>query len=81
MFRKLIAAAIAAAFLSVPISSAVAGENGCCQKGTPGVCGAPVTVLGKKTCTLGWYKAVCTTKWNDCKKKDWMLSGPKLKAR
>ena len=63
-------------------SPAYAAVNGCCQSTPDGGkhCGAPVTVLGKKTCTVGWYKASCKTAYKNCEKKDWMLAGPKLKA-
>jgi hypothetical protein len=82
MQKKLILLATAAVFFSASVSPTLAGEvKGCCQKGTPGTCGAPITVLGKKTCTVGWYKVVCKSGYKNCKKQDWMLSGPKLKAR
>jgi hypothetical protein len=81
MHKKLILLATAAVFFSASVSPSFAGVKGCCQKGTPGTCGAPITVLGKKTCTVGWYKVVCKSGYKNCKKQDWMLSGPKLKAR
>jgi hypothetical protein len=81
MFKKSILVTAAAVLVSMSASTAFADVKGCCQKGTPGVCGAPITVLGKKTCTVGWYKVTCSSKWNNCKKKDWMLAGPALKAR
>jgi hypothetical protein len=79
MFKKPILLAAAAMFLAATPSFA-ADHKGCCQKGTPGTCGAPITVLGKKTCTLGWVKVTCSSKWKNCE-NGWMLSGPAFSAK
>jgi len=70
--------------LATLASSPAYAVNGCCQDVGKGGknCGAPIKGLHNELgCSLGWYKASCTTKWKDCTKKDWMLPGGKLKAR
>lgn len=72
----------AAGFVSAGLTPALA-VNGCCQGTPPTACGAPVSVdhKGTKGCTIGWYKASCKEGYKNCTKKDWMIGGPKMKAR
>jgi hypothetical protein len=79
MFGKRFLLAAATILVSAAVSPALAEHKGCCQKGTS-TCGAPITVLGKKTCTLGWVKVTCSSKWKNCE-NGWMLSGPAFSSR
>ncbi len=57
--------------------------NGCCQDTPDGGkhCGAPITVLGKKTCTLGWYKVSCDKGYTNCKKETWSIVKPNQRLK
>lgn len=71
-YHQLTVGAAVAFLLLTPFAHA-GNVKGCCQSAgkTRTSCGAPVKVLGKETCTLGYYKVKCDKGYTNCKKETW----------